>query len=162
MSKPVGVEWRETAEELEEQYRRERNVERRKRLGALWRVRVGDRIPDAGRVVGVGSRTVDRWLGWYRSGGLAEVLRRVPGHGAVGQPHRLSAGQQQELLTHVAQGQFRTYEEARAWVETAYGVEYRPGGFSTTLHRLGVHPKVPRPVAEKADRAAQEAWRQGG
>jgi transposase len=162
MSKPVDVEWRETAAELEEQYRRERTVERRKRLGALWRVRVGDRIPDAGRVVGVGSRTVDRWLGWYRTGGLAEVLRRLPGHGAGGQPHRLSAAQQQELLTHVGQGQFRTYEEARAWVETAYGVKYRPGGFYTTLHRLGVHPKVPRPVAEKADAAAQQAWRQGG
>jgi transposase len=162
MSKAVGVDWAETAEELEGQYRRERNVERRKRLGALWRVRVGDRIPDAGRVVGVGSRTVDRWLGWYRGGGLGEVLRRVPGYGALGQPHRLSAAQQQELLAHAERGQFRTYEEARAWVERAHGVEYRPGGFYTTLHRLGVHPKVPRPVAEKADRAAQEAWRQGG
>ena len=162
MSKLVAVEWAESAAELEGQYRAERNVERRKRLGALWRVRVGDRIPDAGRVVGVGRRTVDRWLGWYRAGGLAEVLRRVPGHGAVGQPHRLSVAQQQELLAHVAQGQFRTYEEARGWVETAYGIAYRPAGFYTTLHRLGVHPKVPRPVAEKADIAAQEAWRQGG
>jgi len=162
MSRPVSVAWTEPADELERQYRAERDVERRKRLGALWRVRVGDRIPDAGRVVGVGSRTVDRWLGWYRRGGLAEVLRRVPGYGAVGQPHRLSAAQQQELLRHVEQGQFRTYEEARAWVETAYGVPYRPGGFYTALHRLGAHPKVPRPVAEKADRAAQEAWRQGG
>jgi transposase len=162
MSRPLVVEWAESAEELERRYRAERDVERRKRLGVLWRVRVGDRLPDAGRVVGVGGRTVDRWLGWYRQGGLAEVLRRVPGHGAVGQSHRLSAAQQQELLAHVEQGQFRTYEEARAWVETAYGVAYRPGGFYTALHRLGVHPKVPRPVAEKANTAAQEAWRQGG
>ena len=162
MSKPVAVEWTESAEEVERQYRAERDVERRKRLGALWRVRVGDRIPDAGRVVGVGSRTVDRWLGWYRAGGLPEVLRRVPGHGAVGQPHRLTPAQQAELLTHVARGEFRTYEEARAWVEAAFGVVYRPGGFSISLHRLGVRPKVPRPVAEKADAAAQEAWRVGG
>src|SRR5262245_30513048 len=101
MSKPVAVEWAEAAEELERRYRAERDLERRKRLGALWRVRAGDRIPAAGRVVGVGSRTVDRWLGWYRHGGLREVLRRVPGHGAVGQPHRLGAAQQQELLAHV-------------------------------------------------------------
>jgi len=161
MSKPVAVAWVESAAELERQYRAERDVERRKRLGVLWRVRLGDRIPDAGRVVGVGSRTVDRWLGWYRRGGLAAVLRRVPGHGAVGQPHRLSVAQQQELLTHVAQGQFRTYEQARAWTEKAYGVAYRPKGFYTTLHRLGVRPKVPRPVAERADPQAQEAWRAG-
>jgi transposase len=162
MSKPVAVEWAETAEELERRYRAEGDVERRKRLGALWRVRAGDRIPDAGRVIGVGGRTVDRWLSWYRTGGLAGVLRRVPGHGAVGQPHRLSAAQQQDLLAHVADGQFRTYEEARAWAETAYGVEYRPGSFYMTLRRLGVRPKVPRPVAERADAAAQEAWKQGG
>ena len=32
MSKPLGVNWAETAEELERQYRAERQVERRKRL----------------------------------------------------------------------------------------------------------------------------------
>jgi transposase len=105
---------------------------------------------------------VDRWLGWYRHGGLGEVLRRVPGHGAVGQPHRLTAEQRAGLLAHCAAGEFRTFEEARAWVEDAYGVVYRPGGFYTSLHRLGVRPKVPRPIAEQADPAAREAWRQGG
>jgi transposase len=162
MSKPVAVVWTETADELERQYRAERDVERRKRLGALWRVRVGDRVADAGRLAGVGRRTVERWLAWYRSGGLAEVLRRVPGHGAVGQPPRLSPAQQAEVLAHVGRGEFRTYEEARAWVESTYGVGYRPGGFYTALHRLGVRPKVPRPVAEKADPAARAAWRAGG
>jgi transposase len=156
------VEWTETAADFEQQYRAERDVERRKRLGALWRVRVGDRIAEAGRLAGVGSRTVDRWLDWYRQGGLAEVLRRVPGHGAVGQPHRLTAAQQAELLAHVGRGEFRTYEEARAWVAAQYGGDYRPGGFYTSLHRLGVRPKVPRPVAEQADPGAQEAWRTGG
>jgi hypothetical protein len=52
MSKPVAVAWSETAEELERRHRGERDVERRKRLGALWRVRVR-----------VGGRTVERWLG---------------------------------------------------------------------------------------------------
>ena len=47
-------------------------------------------------------------------------------------------------------------------MEAAYGVAYRPGGFYTSLHRLGVRPKVPRPVAEKADPARREAWQQGG
>jgi transposase len=162
MSKPVAVEWAETAEELERRYRGERDVERRKRLGALWRTRAGERVADAGRVVGVGGRTVERWLGWYRAGGLAEVLRRVPGHGAVGRPHRLTAEQRAGLLARCAAGEFRTFEEARAWVAAEYGVGYRPGGLDTALRRLGVRPKVPRPVAERADPAAREAWRQGG
>lgn len=162
MSKPVAVAWTETAEELERRYRTERDVERRKRLGALWRVRAGDRVADAGRAAGVGGRSVERWLAWYRAGGLAAVLRRVPGHGAVGQPHRLTVAQQAELLEHVGRGEFRTYEQARAWVEAHYGVGYRPGGFYTALHRLGVRPKVPRPIAEKADPAARAGWRAGG
>jgi transposase len=162
MSKPVVVPWVETAEELERRYRAERDVERRKRLGALWRVRVGDRVAGAGRLAGVGERTVFRWLAWYRAEGLVGVLRRVPGHGAVGQPHRLSAEQQAALLEQCAAGAFRTYEEARAWVEATYGVRYRPGGLYTALGRLGVRPKVPRPVAEKADRRRQEAWKAGG
>jgi transposase len=162
MSRTVAVAWAETADELEGRYRAEREVERRKRLGALWRVRAGDRVAEAGRLAGVGGRTVERWLAWYRAGGLAEVLRRTPGHGATGQPHRLTAEQRAGLLAQAGRGGFRTYEEAREWVAGTYGVAYRPGGFYTSLRRLGVRPKVPRPVAEKADRAAQEAWKAGG
>ena len=162
MSKPVAVDWGETADELEAGYRAERDLERRKRLGALWRVRAGDRVADAGRVVGVGGRTVERWLAWYRAEGLDGVLRRTPGHGATGQPHRLTAEQRAGLLAQAGRGAFRTYEEAREWVEAEYGVAYRPGGFSTSLRRLGVRPKVPRPVAERADPARREAWKQGG
>ena len=162
MSKPVAVAWAETAEELEARDRAEREVERRKRLGALWRVRAGDRVADAGRLAGVGERTVFRWLGWYRAEGLAGVLRRVPGHGATGQPHRLTPEQRAGVLARCSAGECRTFEEARAWAEAEYGVAYRPGGFYTTLRRLGVRPRVPRPVAEKADPARREAWRSGG
>lgn len=162
MSKPVAVAWSETAAELEARYRAERGVERRKRLGALWLVRRGERVADAGRLVGVGERTVFRWLRWYRDEGLAGVLRRVPGHGAAGAPHRLTAEQRRAVLERAGRGEFRTYEEARTWVQAAYGVAYRPGGIWSALRRLGVRPKVPRPVAERADPAAQEAWRQGG
>jgi transposase len=162
MSRSVTVAWRETAEELGRRYRAERDVEQRKRLGALWLVRQEQGVAEAGRLVGVSERTVFRWLGWYRADGLDGVLRRVPGHGARGARHRLTAGQREALLERVGRGDFRTYEEARAWVQDIYGVAYRPGGFWSALHRLGVRPKVPRPVAEKADPAAREAWRQGG
>jgi len=79
----VAVDWAETADELERQYRAEREVERRKRLGTLWRERVGDCVAEAGQLVGVGERTVFRWLGWYRAAGFASVLRRAPGHGPL-------------------------------------------------------------------------------
>jgi hypothetical protein len=66
MSKPMAAAWEETAEELYERYRTERAVERRKRLQALWLVRRGDAPTVAERGAGVGTRTVERWLGWYR------------------------------------------------------------------------------------------------
>lgn len=162
MSKPVSVEWAETGAELYEQYRGERNVERRKRLQVLWLVRRGERVEEAGRQAGVGARTVERWLGWYRSAGLTGVLGRVRGHGSRGNPHRLSVEQQAQLVAQCASGAFRTYDEARAWVAAEYGVEYRYGGIYAVLSRLGVHPRVPRPVAERADAATQAAWKQGG
>ena len=158
----MAVAWAETAEELHARYVAERDVERRKRLQALWLVRRGERIQDVGRLAGVGRRTVERWLGWYRQGGLPEVLRRVTGHGALGNPCRLTRERQQALVARCAAGAFRTYDEARAWVRAEYGVTYQYSGIYTVLARLGVHPKVPRPVAEQADRAAQEAWKQGG
>lgn len=158
--KPVA--WGESAEELYERYRAEREVERRKRLHALWLVRRGERVDEAARQAGVGQRTVTRWLGWYRQAGLHAMLERVPGHGAVGASGRLSDEQRRRLLEQSSQGRFRTYEEARQWVGAEYGVEYSYQGMYAVLARLSVHPKVPRPTAAKADPAAREAWKKGG
>lgn len=162
MSGIVKVEWRESADELYAHYRGERDVRRRMRLQALWLVRQGRDEVAASREVGVGRRSLQRWLGWYRAGGLNAMLDRVPGHGARGQPSRLTAAQREELLAHAAAGHFRTYDEARTWVEREWGVTYRYKGMYALLARLTVHPKVPRPQAEKADAAAQEAWKKGG
>ncbi len=162
MSKPVAVAWQEPADELWARYVTEQDSERHKRLQALWLVRSGERVGEAGRLAGVGERTLFRWLQWYRTGGLEAVLRRVPGHGAAGAPHRLTAEQREAVLARARQGEFRTSEQARAWVHAEYGVAYRPGGIWSALRRLGVRSKVPRPVAEPADPAVQEAWRSGG
>ncbi len=64
MSKPVAVEWKETAEELYLRYRRERGVAARRRLQALWLVHTGEGVAEAAKQAGVGQRTVERWLGW--------------------------------------------------------------------------------------------------
>jgi transposase len=161
MSKPVCVEWAETAEELYGRFVQERDVRRRQRLQGLWLVRRGESITEAARLAGVGQRSLERWLGWYRQGGLATVLARVPGHGARGQPSRLSVEQQQALVAQAATGAFRTYDEARAWVREEFGVSYSYNGMFTLLARCDVHPKVPRPQAVKAAPAAQEAWKRG-
>jgi transposase len=156
-----SIDWKESVSELYERYRGEADVGRRTRLQVLWLVRQGTPSRAAAVHAGVGVRTVTRWLGWYRQGGLDAVLQRVPGHAGVGVPCRLSAEQQEALLAQCAAGAFRTYGEAQRWVERELGVAYRYKGIHALLSRLDVHPKVPRPTAAKADPIAQAAWKKG-
>ncbi len=161
MGRASKVDWEESAQELYELYKGERDTERRKRVHALWLVRSGRPLAAAAELAGVGRRTLERWLSWYRAGGLGEVLKRVPGHGAPGSACRLSEEQLEELVVRASQGRFRTYAEARDWVEGEWGVGYEYKGMYALLRRLSVRPKVPRPAAEKADPQAREAWKKG-
>ena len=162
MSRSVQVEWAETAEELYARYRRQRDVAARKRLHALWLVRRGDAVASAAQQAGVGTRTLERWLRWYREGGLSSVLGRVPGHGARGAAGKLTTEQVAQLAQHAGSGAFHTYGEAAEWVRSAYGVAYSYNGIWSLLTKLEIRPKVPRPVAEKAKPQAQEAFKRGG
>ena len=103
------VKWAESADELYALYRAETDVGQRKRLQALWLLRQGKSVRDAALQVGIGERTLARWLVWYRAQGLPEVLGRVPGHGAVGSPCRLTPRQQEELRRRSAAGEFPEY-----------------------------------------------------
>jgi uncharacterized protein YerC len=58
------IDWQESAEELYDRYRTEREVQRRKRLQVLWLVRQGRTTTAAATEAGVGVRTVRRWLDW--------------------------------------------------------------------------------------------------
>lgn len=162
MSGVVRVEWHEEADALYAAYRDERDVTRRKRLHALWLLRRGADEATASHEAGVGKRSLQRWLGWYRTGGLAAVLARTPGHGAVGNACRLSPAQVDTLVATAATGQFHGYDEARRWVADEWGVRYEYEGMRALLARVSVHPKVPRPRAEKADVTQQAAWKKGG
>ena len=161
VARPIRVDWAESAEELYQRFTAEQDLHRRTRLQALWLVRDGRSVADASVLAGVGRRSLERWLGWYRQGGLAAVLQRVPGHGARGAASRLTDEQQAQLLAEVTTGRFRTYNEARDWVAQTLGVSYSYQGMYSVLARLEVHPKVPRPMAAKADPAAQAAWKKG-
>lgn len=155
------IEWAQSAEELYARYRDERDVRQRQRMQALWLVRQGVEETEAAHQVGVGRRTLARWLSWYRSGGLHEVLRRVPGYGAPGSECRLTQAQQAELYARSTAGEFRSTPQMRDWVESEWGVRYRKSGMESVRKRMKIRPKVPRPRAEKADVAAQERWKKG-
>jgi transposase len=156
----VGWAAEDDGSSLYARYRRERRADVRPRLHGLWLVRTGKTTREVAAVLGVDERTVQRWLAWYRAGGLAEVEgRHAQGKGAS--PF-LTPEQQTDLADEVATGRFRTAAEIRAWVQERWGVSYTAGGMYALLGRLRCAPKVPRPTHEKADHLAQARWKKGG
>lgn len=160
--KPFVMEWAEEDSEvaLKQRYLSEAHPRRRQWLHGLWLLRRGWRVDDVADAVGAGRRSVERWIDWYRhEGGLEGVLAHR--QGGYGQPARLTAAQQEQLGDEIATGRFRTAAEIGAWIADTFGVTYRPGGVTSLVRRLRCHPKVPRPLHEKADLAAQAAWKGG-
>ncbi len=161
--RPFVVAWRDedTEEALRAGYRAEQRVDVRQRLQALWLLRSGERhLGEVAAVVGVDYRTVQRWVGWYRSGGIDAV--RAHRMGGYGQTPRLTPEQQEHVAQEVATGRFRNAAAIRTWIAETYGVTYTEGGMYSLLARLQCAPKVPRPLHEKANLEEQEAWKKGG
>ena len=74
MGRKTVIEWaaEDTAEALHAQYRAEAEPEVRLRLHALWLVRRGETPTAAAAAVGADRTSVQRWLRWYREGGLVD------------------------------------------------------------------------------------------
>jgi transposase len=160
--RPFEMEWEQNAEELFEAYRQEEDVQRRTRLQALWLLRQGRSLEEVSQIVGVSYRTLQRWVAWYRRGGLAEVLARTPGHGARGGRSYLTAEQEAQVKAQADSGAFRTAQEAAQWIQQQWGTRYTSKGIYGLFHRLKLRKKVPRPQSELASAEAQAAWKKGG
>src|SRR5215212_11790463 len=83
------------AASLYERYRRERRPDVLPRLQGFWLVRLGRTTREASEALGVDERTVQRWLAWYRAGGLTPLEGRHAG--SQGAPSFLTPEQQAEL-----------------------------------------------------------------
>jgi putative transposase len=160
--RPFEVAWREedTPEALKAAYQKERDSEVRTRLHGLWLLCCGWCLAIVAEVVGTHYRSVQRWVAWYREGGLPEVRRHKMG-GPGPQP-LLSREEEVQVSDAVATGRFRTASEIRDWIAQQYGASYTVGGVYSLLKRLKCGPKVPRPVHAKADPELQAAWKKGG
>ena len=159
--RPLVIAWaaEDDAGRLKQAYQAEARRDVRPRRHALWLLRTGRRIREVAAVLGVHERNVQRWVHWYREGGLVAVMaHRRQGKG---QSALLTAEQQATLAAEVQTGRFRTAAEIRRWVRETFGVTYTAGGMYTLLARLGCAPKVPRPLHAKADLEAQERWKKG-
>jgi transposase len=159
--RPFEVDWRETdsSQVLKAAYQKERDPQVRTRLHGLWLLRCGWRLDRVAEVVGVHYRSVQRWVAWYREGGLPEVQRHQMG--GQGPAPLLSPETEMQVGDEVAAGRFRTAWEIRDWIAEQYDASYTLGGIYSLMKRLKCGPKVPRPVHTKTDQELQAAWKKG-
>lgn len=163
MARPLRIDWQEDAATLRQMYKREKDPQTRTRLQALWLLRQQRPLSEVAATVGVAYRTVQRWLAWYRAGGLAAVRQRHHG-GARGRGRRarLTPAQEAALWEQAVAGRLRTVWDGVHWVQATYQVSYTYWGMRGVFARLGLRLKVPRPRSPQASAAVQEAWKKGG
>jgi transposase len=155
------VVWREedTPEALKGAYQRERDPEVRTRLHGLWLLRCGWHLGRVAEAIGTHYRSVQRWVAWYRQGGLPEVR----GHKMRGRGRQplLRLEEEIQVSDTVSTGRFRAAWEIRDWITQEYGASYTLGGVYSLLKRLKRAPKARHPVRAKPDRQAQAVWKKG-
>ena len=162
MARKVVIAWaaEDTGAALQARYRSEKVPEVRTRLHALWLLRRGEPPAAVVAALGVGLRSVHRWLQWYREGGLAQVCGRRKG--GPGKPSFLTPDQERQVVAAAATGGFATAQAVRDWIEERFGVVYTRDSMYTLLPRLGIRLKVPRPRHAQTGPQAQAAWQKGG
>jgi transposase len=155
------VAWRDSAAELRARYRAERDPRLVRRWQALWLLREGRRLGEVAGLVGVAYRTVQEWVGWYRAGGPDEVARhRV---GGLRRPVRrpLTPEQEAVLVERAGTVGFATRQLALDWLAERFGVRLTLRQLERVFARRRLRLKVPRPISDRADPAAQAAWKGG-
>jgi len=155
------VTWREsdTPEALKSAYQRERDPEVRTRLQGLWLLRCGWQLGRVAEATGTHYRSVQRWVAWYRQGGLPEVMRHKMG--GPGRQPLLRLEEETQVSDAVATGRFRAGWEVRDWIAQQYGASYTLGGVYNLLKRLKCSPKVRRLVRAKTTRQVPATWKKG-
>ena len=160
----MRVSERETGDiaELTRRAGLERDALRRDRFRAVLMAIAGDEATDVARALGRARRSVQDWTYAYRDGGVEAIqpARRkgrqpkLPREREVELAARLDAGPQLQDGVCTLRGR-----NVVAILEKEFGVRYSLGGAYDLLHRLGYSCLSPRPLHEKSDLAAIEAFK---
>jgi transposase len=138
--RPFKVNWKEDEQTLYELYKKEGDCQERRRLQALWLLRKGMGLSETAEIVGVNYRTVQKWVSWYRQGGLAALRGRKRG-GSGGVAARLGEEEMAKLKAKMEEGAFKTIWDARKWVGDEFEIEYSYWGMRGVFDRMGAKKK---------------------
>src|SRR3712207_7737522 len=99
----LRIEWHEDEVTLWQRYRSEPDPGVRTRWHALWLLRQGRSATATAPPVGVHRCSVQRWLAWYRPGGLGALAQHRQG-GRPGRTPHLTPGQPGHPNAETARG----------------------------------------------------------
>lgn len=136
--RPMNIVWRHSLEELQARFDAESDVQLRLRLHALMDLQRGESIRQVAAKLGVGYRTLQGWVHWYRRDGLEALLERTPGQNAVGRPSRLNPQQIEALRRRAAEAPFATMQDVVDWVYVQWGVTYTLKGMYALCERRSI------------------------
>lgn len=161
MPRQLDIEIKESIEQLECQLKTVRTASQKERLQMLWWLKTGQvtEHQQLAERLGRDPSTVTRWLQRYRQGGLIRLLKVKV---APGQPRQLTslalAGLQARLNSPAG---FGSYGEIVAWLKATYQLKLTYATVYYWVHyRLKAKLKVPRPCADKQDKAAVGRFKQ--
>ncbi len=156
MRKPVPV-IHESADQLKQLLKQERQPAKQQRLHALYLLASGQARyrQEVAALLGLDRNTVGRWLDQYARGGLPALLEiYVP----KGKPAPLSPEQLTQLQQALAQPEgFTSYGAIQRWIASTLGVHLTYNVVHKLVrYKLGAKLKVPRPAHIKKRRRRRD------
>jgi len=113
------------------------------------------------QIVRVTTTTLNKWINWYREGGIEGLLVRALGAKGGNAPRFTPQGWDR-FREQLAKGTWRTARDAQRWLKETLGLEMSRKEVYRHLGKLGARLKVGRRSHVKKDPAATEAFKSGG
>jgi transposase len=105
--------------------------------------------------LGISRRRFFDWMNALKAGGLAGLLERQHGGGAVPQ---VQGDARQELLAGLQSGRWKRAKEIQHWLRKRHQIRLKLSGVYYWLGKLGGVLKVPRKIHAQKDAAAAEQF----
>lgn len=146
---------------LKQKARRESNAKQRDRFRAVAMAIEGMTTPTIMDKLDRSKNFVQRWNYAYRDGGIEALVEKQ----RSGRPVKLSPDEEAAFKQRITDGPTDTDAtctlrgtDARAILETEFGVQYSLPGVYALMHRLGLSCLKPRPQHLKNDPEKMQQW----
>lgn len=154
------LEITETEADLRQRLKSSKTASDKERLQLLYLLKTeqAQTIQAAAGLLGRHRVTVQEWLRFYRSGGLAALLAHTP---RTGRRQSIPPWAQAALKQRLQQNEgFNSYGEICQWLETQLGITAPYKTVHQLVHyRLQAAPKVARPMSVETSEAKVEAYK---